>query len=49
MDSPRIIPAAWSPALLSVLRIVSALLLIFHGTQKLFGFRSGLNPDRPSP
>ncbi len=28
----------WSPHLLSVLRIVTALLLIPHGTQKLFGF-----------
>jgi putative oxidoreductase len=28
----------WAPHLLSALRIVSALLLIEHGTQKLFGF-----------
>jgi putative oxidoreductase len=28
---------AWSPQLLSVLRIVAALLYILHGTQKLFG------------
>ena len=28
----------WSPRLLSVLRIVSALLFFAHGTQKLFGF-----------
>lgn len=28
----------WSPRLLSVLRIVTALLFIPHGTQKLFGF-----------
>jgi putative oxidoreductase len=32
-----IIPAAWAPALLSVLRIVAALSFITHGTQKLFG------------
>lgn len=28
----------WAPRLLSVLRIVAALLFIEHGTQKLFGF-----------
>jgi putative oxidoreductase len=28
---------AWSPQLLSVLRIVTALLYLLHGTQKLFG------------
>ena len=28
---------AWSPQLLSVLRIVAALLYLLHGTQKLFG------------
>ena len=32
------IAAAWSPRLLSVLRIVSALLLLQHGTAKLLGF-----------
>jgi putative oxidoreductase len=30
--------AAWAPRLLSVLRIVAALLFILHGTQKLFAF-----------
>ena len=30
--------AEWAPRMLSVLRIVAALLLIEHGTQKLFGF-----------
>lgn len=29
---------AWAPRLLSILRIVAALLFIEHGTQKLFGF-----------
>jgi len=28
---------AWSPPLLSILRIVAALLYMLHGTQKLFG------------
>lgn len=30
--------ARWSPRLLSVLRIITAFLLIQHGAQKLFGF-----------
>jgi putative oxidoreductase len=30
--------AAWAPRLLGVLRIVSALIFMEHGTQKLFGF-----------
>ncbi len=29
---------AWSPRLLSVLRIVAALVYLLHGTSKLFGF-----------
>ena len=28
----------WAPRLLSVLRIVAALIFLLHGTQKLFGF-----------
>lgn len=32
------LPAAWAPRLLSVLRIVSALVFMEHGTQKLLGF-----------
>jgi len=34
-------PAKWSPYLLSVLRIVAALLFFEHGTQKLFGYPPG--------
>ncbi|MGD9785100.1 MAG: DoxX family protein [Hyphomicrobiaceae bacterium] len=30
--------SAWSPRLLSVLRIVSGLIFLLHGTQKLLGF-----------
>ena len=33
-----VIPATWSPRLLSVLRIVAAFLFMAHGSQKLFGF-----------
>jgi putative oxidoreductase len=32
------LPAAWAPRLLSVLRIVSALIFLEHGAQKLLGF-----------
>jgi putative oxidoreductase len=32
------LPAAWAPRLLSLLRIVSALIFLEHGTQKLLGF-----------
>lgn len=39
--------ASWAPRVLSVLRIVAALLFLEHGTQKLFGFpppMSGAGP-----
>lgn len=29
---------SWSPRILSVLRIVTGFLMLWHGTQKLFGF-----------
>src|SRR4051812_6070582 len=32
------IATTWAPRLLSVLRIVTAYLYIWHGTQKMFGF-----------
>jgi len=38
--------ANWTPRLLSVLRIISAFLLIAHGAQKLFGFLAP--PGMPS-
>ena len=31
----------WAPLLLSILRIVAALIFIEHGTQKFFGFPAG--------
>lgn len=34
----------WAPRILSVLRIVAALLFMEHGTQKLFGFPPSANP-----
>jgi putative oxidoreductase len=36
----------WAPRMLSILRIVAALIFMEHGTQKLFGFPP---PDNPSP
>ncbi len=37
--------AAWAPRMLSVLRIVSALIFMAHGTQKILGFpASTMNP-----
>jgi putative oxidoreductase len=41
------LPARWAPYLLSVLRIVSALIFIEHGTQKLFGFPPSPMPQPP--
>ena len=36
MDTREGFPGSWSPQLLSVLRIVAALLFLTHGTAKLF-------------
>jgi putative oxidoreductase len=36
----------WAPRMLSILRIVAALIFMEHGTQKLFGFPPS---DNPSP
>jgi putative oxidoreductase len=38
------LPARWAPPLLSVLRIVTALIFMVHGTMKLLGF-----PPSPMP
>ena len=34
----------WAPRLLSILRIVAALIFMAHGTQKLLGFPASSNP-----
>jgi putative oxidoreductase len=39
--------AAWTPRLLSVLRIVAAFLFIAHGAQKLFGFLAPTGAPAP--
>jgi putative oxidoreductase len=41
------LPAAWAPRLLSLLRIVTALLFMQHGLQKLIGFPAGSTPQPP--
>jgi putative oxidoreductase len=41
------LPAAWAPRLLSVLRIVSALIFMAHGSQKLLGFPPSPMPSPP--
>ena len=43
MDSDRF-AASWGPRALAVLRIVTALIFIEHGTQKLLGFPPSENP-----
>lgn len=41
------LPGAWSGRLLSVLRIVTALIFMEHGTQKLLGFPPSEMPQPP--
>jgi len=36
--------SVWSPRLLSILRIVAALIFMAHGTQKILGFPEGASP-----
>jgi putative oxidoreductase len=42
----NVLETVWAPRVLSILRIVAALLLIAHGTQKLFNFPPS---EYPSP
>jgi putative oxidoreductase len=41
------LPSVWAPRLLSILRIVAALIFMEHGTQKLLGFPASENPGPP--
>lgn len=43
MHSPSL-DSVWAPRLLSVLRIVAALIFMAHGTQKILGFPEGASP-----
>jgi putative oxidoreductase len=48
MHKTQTLAAEWAPRLLSVLRIVAAMIFLEHGTQKLFGFpirASGIGPE----
>lgn len=38
MIDTRILETKWAPRMLSILRIVAALIFLLHGLQKLFGF-----------
>ena len=40
--------AMWAPRMLSVLRIVAALIFLLHGTQKLFGFPPPMGGTLPA-
>jgi putative oxidoreductase len=42
------LPATWAPRLLSLLRMVSALIFLEHGAQKLLGFPP-MPPGSPAP
>ncbi len=44
----RTTTAQWAPRMLSVLRIVSALIFMAHGTQKILGFPPGNTPPLAS-
>jgi putative oxidoreductase len=43
------LPAAWAPRLLSLLRIVAALIFLEHGAQKLLGFPPMAPPGSMPP
>jgi putative oxidoreductase len=41
--------SSWSPRVLSILRIVAGFLMLWHGSQKLFGFPIPLPPGAEGP
>lgn len=41
--------AAWAPRMLSILRIITGFLFIWHGSQKLFGYPPSGQPGGPLP
>jgi putative oxidoreductase len=41
--------SSWSPRVLSILRFVAGFLMIWHGSQKLFGFPIALPPGAEGP
>lgn len=41
--------SSWSPRVLSVLRIVAGFLMVWHGSQKLFGYPISLPPGAEGP
>jgi len=43
--SSSTLATVWAPRLLSVLRIVAALIFMAHGTQKILGFPTGFSPE----
>ncbi len=47
MDNPSSFFYRWSPVFLSILRIVAGLLIMEHGTQKLFNFPPSGGPHQP--
>lgn len=40
----QILETQWAPRVLSIVRVVAALIFMAHGTQKLFGFPPSPNP-----
>ena len=41
--------SSWSPRILSILRLVAGFLMIWHGSQKLFGLPIALPPEAEGP
>jgi putative oxidoreductase len=47
MNSSTSLQSVWAPRALSILRIVTGLLYLWHGSQKLFGFPPSGQPGPP--